>query len=191
MVKQKNQMAVVIGENLKRLRVEKGWKRQKDFAAALAMKESVYNRIETGKVKPSDASIRKITELLGINPEDIYKGVYNKEKLSPGLTTATSHIDLDTYTSLALKVGALQHQNDALEREVDSLKSDSLEVLGQSRLRYFFLRAIKWQMETLDEQGKVEQIPWQQILKLFGLDKDDLEKTWRRQLNDKHKKYFE
>lgn len=61
-----------LGENLKRIRTEKGIT-QGDIARALEMDKSFVSNIENGKTNPTLATIAKLAKALGVKIEELIK----------------------------------------------------------------------------------------------------------------------
>jgi transcriptional regulator with XRE-family HTH domain len=61
-----------LGENLKRIRTEKGIT-QGDIARALEMDKSFVSNIENGKTNPTLATITKLAKALGVSSDELLK----------------------------------------------------------------------------------------------------------------------
>lgn len=82
-------------ENLKRIRIEKGYS-QKEFAEKLGVAKSTYCMYESGNREPNVQTIKKISELLNV-PTDELLGL----DIEP--TTLAAHFDGDEYTEEELE----------------------------------------------------------------------------------------
>ena len=61
-----------LGENLKRIRTEKGIT-QGDIARALEIDKSFVSNIENGKTNPTLATIAKIAKAIGVSVDELLK----------------------------------------------------------------------------------------------------------------------
>ena len=61
-----------LGENLKRIRTEKGIS-QGDIARALEVDKSFVSNIENGKTNPTLATIVKIAKAIGVSVDELLK----------------------------------------------------------------------------------------------------------------------
>ena len=61
-----------LGENLKRIRTEKGIS-QGDIARALEMDKSFVSNIENGKTNPTLATITKLAKAIGVSVGELMK----------------------------------------------------------------------------------------------------------------------
>lgn len=61
-----------LGENLKRIRTEKGIT-QGDIARALEMDKSFVSNIENGKTNPTLMTITKIAKAIGVSTDELLK----------------------------------------------------------------------------------------------------------------------
>jgi len=61
-----------LGENLKRIRTEKGIS-QGDIARALEMDKSFVSNIENGKTNPTLATITKLAKAIGVSTDELLK----------------------------------------------------------------------------------------------------------------------
>ena len=61
-----------LGENLKRIRTEKGIS-QGDIARALEVDKSFVSNIENGKTNPTLATIAKIAKAIGVSVDELLK----------------------------------------------------------------------------------------------------------------------
>lgn len=77
-------------ENLKRIRLEKGYS-QKEFADQLGVAKSTYCMYESGNREPNVQTIKKIASLLNV-PTDELLGLNNEPN------TLAAHFDGDEYT---------------------------------------------------------------------------------------------
>lgn len=82
-------------ENLKRIRIEKGYS-QKEFAEKLGVAKSTYCMYESGNREPNVQTIKKISKLLNV-PTDELLGL----DIEP--TTLAAHFDGDEYTEEELE----------------------------------------------------------------------------------------
>lgn len=83
-------------ENLKRIRIEKGFS-QKEFAEKLGVAKSTYCMYESGNREPNVQTIKRISELLNV-PTDELLGLDDEP------TTLAAHFDGDEYTEEELEV---------------------------------------------------------------------------------------
>jgi transcriptional regulator with XRE-family HTH domain len=58
-------------KNLRRLRIEKGFRTAREFSTALGIDENRYTRYERAEVEPSLSLLLKICEALKISPNDL------------------------------------------------------------------------------------------------------------------------
>lgn len=90
-----------IGENIKRIRKEKGVL-QKEAAAAVGLNESNYNRMENGHREPTVAALKKLSELFGVSTDylidpdtDLPKEVIIEDKTAQEQLRLISQLDED------------------------------------------------------------------------------------------------
>jgi transcriptional regulator with XRE-family HTH domain len=58
-------------KNLRRLRIEKGFRTAREFSAALGIDENRYTRYERGEVEPNLALFLKICDALHVSPNEL------------------------------------------------------------------------------------------------------------------------
>jgi transcriptional regulator with XRE-family HTH domain len=68
-----------IGDNIKRIRTEKGIQ-QKKMALDLGLNQSNYSKIENGKREPSIELINKLSDYLGVTVNDLFNEVEQTPK---------------------------------------------------------------------------------------------------------------
>jgi len=90
-----------IGENIKRIRKEKGVL-QKEAAAAVGLNGSNYNRMENGHREPTVAALKKLSELFGVSTDylidpdtDLPKEVIIEDKTAQEQLRLISQLDED------------------------------------------------------------------------------------------------
>ena len=65
------ELAKIVGENLKAARRSKGLT-QKEVAQTMLMTQQQYSRFENGVYELNYGQIRRLCELLGVTPNDLY-----------------------------------------------------------------------------------------------------------------------
>jgi transcriptional regulator with XRE-family HTH domain len=70
----------MLGENVKIARKEKGWS-QRELAEHIDSDASYINRIETGKINPSIASLERIANVLECSLDQLVKGKNENEEI--------------------------------------------------------------------------------------------------------------
>jgi transcriptional regulator with XRE-family HTH domain len=66
------QISKRLGDNIKRIRQEKGMS-QGDISRALDMDRGYISRIENGSKNPTILNLEKIAKALGVNPDELIK----------------------------------------------------------------------------------------------------------------------
>jgi len=90
-----------IGENIKRIRKEKGVL-QKEAAATVGLNGSNYNRMENGHREPTVAALKKLSELFGVSTDylidpdtDLPKEVIIEDKTAQEQLRLIAELDED------------------------------------------------------------------------------------------------
>lgn len=78
-----NEPKTPLGEQLRRLRLAKGYRTVRAFAKSLGISENRYGRYERGEAVPKPAMLSKICRGLGITPNELYAWQPGQEPSTP------------------------------------------------------------------------------------------------------------